>query len=66
MYRKFIKQVELFVSRDIRKKSKYEEVLCKLMKKITYIENCGDENLKKELKSLNKLAKQTKLMIDSL
>lgn len=68
MYNKFKEKVEAFLSKDIDKKSKYETILKDLEKRIDKLKDKKeqDKGTLQELKSLEKLKKKTKLMIESL
>ncbi len=66
MYKKFKEKIETFLSKDINKKSKYEAILKDLESRIKKLKGKDDKESLQEIKSLEKLKKKTKLMIESL
>lgn len=66
MYENFKKRIRALLNKNRDKKNKYEDVLKELNKKIKVLKEKGDHKSKEEIRSLEKLIKKTKLMIDSL
>lgn len=66
MYQEFKENIKALLNKDRTKKSKYEDVVKELEKRIKKLKEKDDKESKKELKSLVKLSKKTKLLIESL